>query len=421
MRILYLCPDLGIPVLGRKGASVHVRNLVTALVRAGHRTVVAAPVFEDSSAEVQARLEATLLHVPPSTEAGETLHNMELFNQSLQIDNSLPRQVQRILYNRNMVMELKRRFEMDPPDFIYERASPYSIAGVSLGNELGRPVLVELNAPLAIEQSIYRTTGLEEVATQAERWTLLQASAVLVVSAPLRDHVVSLGVESARVHVLPNAVEPAWFQPSPPDPAVSVRWDLRDRPVLGFVGGLRKWHGVQALPELLDRLIPRYPELRMVIVGDGPLRGELEHAVRHRGLTPSVVFTGSVPHEEVGNLIRRFDIALAPYPVLEHPFYFSPLKLFEYMACGVAVVAAAQGQMAEVVRHGETGLLYPPGDLDAMVAACEQLLADTGLCRGLGRAAAKVIHGRYTWDHNAARVIELGSSLLAARNVAADT
>lgn len=420
MKILYLCPDLGIPVLGSKGASVHVRNLVNAMVRAGHRVFVAAPIINDSSPEAQ-RLQATLLHVPPSTKTEEALHGMELFNQTLQIDNSLTRQVRRMLYNQTMVTQLKRRFEIDPPDIIYERASPHSIAGVTLGHELDRPTLVELNAPLAIEQSIYRTSGLEEVAAQAERWTLCQASAVFVVSAPLRDHVLSFGVEPNNVHLLPNAVEPAWFQPSPPDPVVSVRWDLHDRLVLGFVGGLRKWHGVQSLPELLERLIPRYPELRLVIVGDGPLHGELEHAVRQRGLAHSVVFTGSVPHEEVGNLIRRFDVALAPYPVLEHPFYFSPLKLFEYMACGVAVVAARQGQLAEMVRHGETGLLYPPGDLDAMTAACERLLTDSGLRRKLGRSAANVIHGRYTWDHNATLVTELGRSLLAARKVAADT
>ena len=104
-------------------------------------------------------------------------------------------------------------------------------------------------------------------------------------------------------------------------------------------------------------------------------------------------------------------MALAPYPRLDHPFYFSPLKLFEYMACGVPVVAAEVGQIAEVVRDGETGLLYPPGDADALVAACDRLLADSPLRRRVGEAAAKEVHTRYTWDHNAARVVELARSL----------
>lgn len=162
---------------------------------------------------------------------------------------------------------------------------------------------------------------------------------------------------------------------------------------------------------LLDRLVQRYRDLRLVIVGDGPLRGELERDMGERELMRSVVFTGSLPHEEVVPLIRQFDVALAPYSRPEHAFYFSPLKLFEYMACGVPVVAARLGQIAEVVRDGETGLLYSPGELDALVAACDRLLADPDLRRRLSHAAAKEIHGRYTWDHNAAQVAGLARSL----------
>ena len=116
-------------------------------------------------------------------------------------------------------------------------------------------------------------------------------------------------------------------------------------------------------------------------------------------------------------MIHRFDVALAPYPRPAHDFYFSPLKLFEYLACGAPVVAASLGQIAEVVRHGETGLLYPPGELDALVASCERLLEDPDLRRRMGRAAAKEIHDRYTWDHNAERVIDLARSLIAERGI----
>jgi len=166
---------------------------------------------------------------------------------------------------------------------------------------------------------------------------------------------------------------------------------------------------------LLEKLVHRYRGLRLVIAGDGPLRGELEHTLKERGLTRSVVFTGWLPHEEVAGLIRQFDVALAPYSQPEHAFYFSPLKLFEYMSCGVPVVAAALGQIAEIVRDGETGLLYPPDELDALTEACDRLLADPALRQRLGQAAAKEIRGLYTWDQNAARVVELARALILAR------
>jgi glycosyltransferase involved in cell wall biosynthesis len=415
VRILYLCPDLGIPVLGRKGASVHVRGLVAALRRAGHSVILMTPLLNKSPWEEPASLEARLLHLPPSAESAAAFLALKTFNHTLGVENSLPGELRRILYNQDMVMQLRARLENDPPDFIYERASLYATAGVSLARELRVPLLVELNAPLALEQSVYRATGLGELAVQAERHTLSQADAVLAVSAALRDHAMSLGVASERVHVVPNGVDATLFRPRPPDGAVRQRWGLDGGPVLGYVGGLRRWHGVEALPPLLERLTQSYGDLRLVIVGNGPLRGELERDLRERGLTRLVVFTGARPHEEVVALIGQFDVALAPYAHLDHAFYFSPLKLFEYMACGVPVVAAASGQIVEVVHDGETGLLYPPGDLEALTAACDRLLADSALRQRLGQAGAREIHSQYTWDHNAARVTELACSLMAAR------
>jgi len=394
---------------------VHLRSLVTAFVRAGHSVVLAAPLLNKSPWEGPAKLDVSLLHLPPSADIVNAVLALKAFNETLGVTNSLPGEFRRILYNQEIVTPIKRRFEHDPPDFIYERASLYSTAGVALAHELNVLLVVELNAPLAVEQSAYRATGLGELAAQAERWALLQADAVLTVSAPLRDYVVSLGVELGRVQVVPNGVDATLFHPAPPEPSIRARWGLGNGPVLGFVGGLRRWHGVEALPTLLERLVQRYRGLRLVIVGDGPLRGELEHTLKERGLTRSVVFTGSLPHEEVADLIRQFDVALAPYSKPEHAFYFSPLKLFEYMACGVPVVAAALGQIAEIARDGETGLLYPPDELDALTAACDRLLADPALRQRLGQAAAKEVHGLYTWDRNAARVVELTRALIRAR------
>ena len=417
MKILYVCPDLGIPVLGRKGASVHVRELVGALSRAGHSVVLATPLLNKSPWEEPAELEAQLLHVPPASEVVSAFYGLKAFNETLGIEDSLPGELRRILYDQDLRLRLERRFENHRPDFVYERASLYATASVSLARELERPLVIELNSPLALEQTTYRATGLGELATKAERWTLTRADAVLAVSASMRDYAVSLGANPDRVHVVPNGVNVNLFKPDAPDPEVGMHWGLGDGPVLGFVGGLRPWHGVEVLPALLSRLVGRYPDLRLVIVGDGQLRGELERDLKERGLAHGAVFTGSLPHEEVAPLIRRFDVALAPYPRPAHDFYFSPLKLFEYMACGAPVVAASLGQITEVVRDGETGLLYPPGKLDALVASCDRLLEDSHLRRRMGRAAAKEIHGRYTWDHNAARVIDLAQDLMAARGI----
>src|SRR5207237_2132400 len=140
---------------------------------------------------------------------------------------------------------------------------------------------------------------LGNLAAQAERWALLHADAVLAVSSPLREHIISLGADPGRVHLFPNGVDPNLFQPGPPEAAVRARLGLDDGPVLGFVGGLRPWHGVEVLPELIGRLAERYRKLQLLIVGDGQLRSRLEERFRKKNLSDRVIFTGALAHEEV--------------------------------------------------------------------------------------------------------------------------
>ncbi|MFO1512644.1 MAG: glycosyltransferase family 4 protein [Verrucomicrobiota bacterium] len=251
---------------------------------------------------------------------------------------------------------------------------------------------------------------------------MTHADAVVVVSEELAKHVRALGVKANRIQVMPNGVNPELFHPNGTNHCSSLSSALVKRkevgranaaasPTLGFVGGLRPWHGVEVLPDLLARLQKRHPGTRLIIAGDGHLRADLERGFRRHGVAKQVTFTGALLHEEVPAVIRSFDVALAPYRH-SHDFLFSPLKLYEYMACGVPVVAARLGQIAESVTHGKTGWLYQPGNVNALVAGCERLLADAALRHQLGSAAAELIENKFTWDHNAARVVALAKRLI---------
>ena len=411
MNILYLCSDTGIPVLGRHGAAVHIRSLIGALAQAGHRITLVAPLLNKSPWEPQEKVAAAVVHLPAGGDTAAAAASLKAFHQAMGLaDNPLPGEIRRILYNQEVERHLLGRYADNPPDFIYERASLFGTAGVELARTFQCPLVVELNAPLAPEQATYRGATLADLAAQAERFTLSQADLVLVVSAPLREYAVGLGADPDRVHVVPNGVNPTIFRPRSLESSGQSR-AAKSAPVLGFVGGLRPWHGVEILPALLERLSARHRGVRLIIAGDGPLRGELEGEFDRRRLGDQVRFTGPVSQPEVADWIRGFDVALAPYPRPAHSFYFSPLKLFEYMACGVPVVAPRLGQIEELVRDGETGILYPPGEFDELSAACDRILSEPEFGRRLGAAAAKVVHGRYTWDRNAARVLELIYSL----------
>lgn len=415
MRLLYLCADLGVPILGGKGSSLHVRSLAAALARSGVDVAIAAPTLVRSPWDPPVAFEVPVTHMPPSGPVEVAARGIKTFRETIGIETGLGGELRRILYNEELRVALKRRLERTPPDVVLERASLFGTAGSLVAAELGVPHLVELNAPLAIEQGAYRGGTLQALAAAAERWTLSRADAVLAVSPSLAEHAVRVGAAPERVHVLPNGVDPVRFRPGPRDSGVRQRLGLASGPLIGFVGGLRPWHGVEALPELLARLSERRRGVQLVVAGDGPLGATLRSELERRGLAGRALLLGAVAQADVAAIMRELDVALAPYPRPAHDFYFSPLKLFEYMGCGAPVVASRLGQIAEIVRDGQNGLLVAPGDAGELAAACERLLADRELAARLGAAAAEDVHRRYSWEANAGRVRELASSLRRER------
>jgi glycosyltransferase involved in cell wall biosynthesis len=410
MRVLYLCLDEGIPLLGRKGASVHVREMVAALTRAGHEVAIVGPVLSKSPWEEPAEIEGRIVHILPEPEAAAAAAGLRSYNDRIGSENALPGEVRRILYQSSVAGRVIHRFERHRPDLIYERLSLHGTAGPVIAEALGAPYMLEVNAPLAQEHTTYRGAWLGELASAGERWTLARADAVLAVSEALRDHLAARGVRPERIHVVPNGVDGTRFRPGPREEDLARALGIHDAPLLGFVGSLRPWHGVELLPDILEGVRKQHGDVRMLVVGDGEMRSRTEMAFEERGLADAAVFTGAVPHDDVPKLIRCLDVGLAPYPEPEHTFYFSPLKLFEYMACGVPVVAARIGQIADVVEDGVTGLMHEPGDVAAIVSACCSLLDDPTRAARIGAAAAEA-GASFTWDANAARVSALAAEL----------
>ena len=110
MKILYLCPDLGIPVLGRKGAAVHVRELIGALHRAGHRVTLAAQTLTKTPGEKRARVKARVIQIRSARHATSAATGFKDFNEQLGVENPLPGELRRILYNKQFARQLKRLF-----------------------------------------------------------------------------------------------------------------------------------------------------------------------------------------------------------------------------------------------------------------------------------------------------------------------
>jgi glycosyltransferase involved in cell wall biosynthesis len=416
VKIGYVSADFGVPIFGNTGNAVHVRELIEALRRAGHEVHLVSPAFDPASVPAAHRFRPEgaaieLTPVAPARRHVDLDHELELLDSLLGRPTRVRHELRNLLYNLTLHQAGHTAFRRAEIDVIYERYAFASVAGQRLARELGVPHLLEVNAPLSQEQERRAGVEMKDLARDLERRLLCDADHLFVVSRALLEFAQARGADARRISVLPNAVDPERFRASPEE-ADSMRRHLgvQDQCVIGFAGGLKAFHGTETLVEAFASLRRRRSGLHLLIVGDGPERERLMALAREQGVAEDVTFTGAVTHAEVPIYISSMDIAVAP-GVARSDYYFSPLKLFEYMSLSRAVVAGAVGQMAELIRDGEDGRLFPPGDAAALDKVLEELVAAPPLRHALGTRARARIEAHHTWDHNAARVLDVAQRL----------
>jgi glycosyltransferase involved in cell wall biosynthesis len=389
MRIAYVSADLGVPVFGRKGCSNHAQEVLRALVRQGAQVDLFTTSGEGSP---YAGLEAVRLHQLSRPPKGDPAAR----EQAALAGNE----------------ELRARLEQEGPfDFVYERYSLWSFAAMEFAHQMGLPGLLEVNAPLIEEQAEYRVLVDRAGAERAAGRVFGAASALLSVSDEVAAYLERFPPARGKIHVVANGVDPARF-PEDLTPALPAPEGVF---TIGFVGTLKAWHGVSVLVEAFSLLHARQPFTRLLIVGDGPELERLQADIAARGLRDVSCFTGSVGVGEVPALLASMDVAVAPYPKLAH-FYFSPLKVYEYMAGSVPVVASRIGQLEKLIQSEVNGLLVPPGDPAALAEALGQLQADPALRRALGRNGRATVMKNHTWDAVVQRILRLAG--VERKNVA---
>jgi len=377
MRVAYVCADAGVPVFGRKGCSIHVREVVRAL--------------GDLGAEIDL-FGARLGGAPPRWFGGR-VHHLPL----APVLTPEARERAGLANNRRLRAAIR---SAGPFDLVYERYSLWSHAGLEAARQAGIPGLLEVNAPLLDEQAAHRGLYHREIAERVADRVFAAATALVAVSEGVGSYLGERGQSAERIRVIPNGVDPSRFG----DHVRPCRSPEADVFTIGFVGTLKPWHGLPTLVEAFAR-ISRRRRARLLIVGDGPERARLEADVTAHGLDGQVLFTGAVDPDEIPGWLASMDVAVAPYPPAAG-FYFSPLKVYEYMAAGLPVVASRIGQLRTVIRSGFNGVLCPPGDERALAEALDGLGRNRGLRAAMGRAGRAMVEHGHTWQSVAREILE---------------
>jgi glycosyltransferase involved in cell wall biosynthesis len=315
-----------------------------------------------------------------------------------------------IAYNVVGKRALRRAIKSLKPDFIYDRYNTFSSCAVEAAREANIPVLLEVNAPVAYERTMYehRPLTFSKLAQRFEQRICTQASHVLTVSSPLRDFLIAQrGVLESNVTVLPNGVDPRLFAPASNAPELKARIGLAGKTVIGFAGILRPWHGIELLLEAIARLRPKWPDLHLLIIGGGAIENELRQRAAELGLSLHVTFTGRVAHTAVKNYLGAIDIAVSPRAT----FYASPMKIVEYMAMGLATVAPDMPNICDLIDDGESGMLFTPDQSESLSEKLECLLRSPTMIKRIGINARAVVENRLNWQTTAEQVLQIAANL----------
>jgi alpha-maltose-1-phosphate synthase len=376
MRIAYLSSDPGVPYGGSKGASVHVAELTGALAAEGMEVLVLVAGVAAGAARPPRGVRVELLPGPGKGASAAARLDAE--------DG-----------RRRWIVERLARFGAYA---LYERLALHSAAGSGAAAHLAIPHLLELNAPLLDEARRYRTLEEPAAAEELERLALRCAGRVLAVSRPLAAYAARRG--APRVEVFPNAVAVERYPER-----------LRPRgaaPVALFSGRVRPWHGVETIAAAWRLLGGAAP--RLVVAGHpGDARPLLEDA--------GAKLLGPLAPGRMPGVLAGAEIGLAPYAA-DAPEYFSPLKLFEYMGAGLAVVAADLPAVDDLASE-DSAVVVPRGDAAALAEAVAALAADAGRRERMGRAARALVGAEHTWRHRARRVRELATEPIAGQEAVA--
>jgi glycosyltransferase involved in cell wall biosynthesis len=288
------------------------------------------------------------------------------------------------------------------PDLIYERGAYFQLSGVKVADKVGIKHILESNSPYLEESAVFeRSRGfLHSAALKAERELLEKSDKVLVVSSALKEHFVKKHeINPNKILVTPNCINLEIVKVDAKlKLEISENYDLQNKIVIGFVGSIFPYHGVDNLIEAYAEVSKSRSDIKLIIVGDGETLPSLKK--RASDLKIDVILTGSVKHQDVFTYIDLMDITVMP----KSNWYGSPVKIFEYGSLGKAVIAPDNVPVRDVMVNKIDGILIEE-TVEALTKALNLYLDDDILRKSTGIAFQQKIKTNYTWKRMAEEIL----------------
>ena len=315
------------------------------------------------------------------------------------------------------LLEVARKVQ---PDVLHAHSPVLNVLpALWVGRKLGIPVVYEIRAfweDAAVDHGSTTEGSLRYRITRAlETFALRRVDQVTTICEGLRSDIAARGIPAAKITVIPNAVDVAAFTfGAPADEALRQRLGLAGATVLGFAGSFYGYEGLHLLLEAARRMLPRHPDLRVLMVGGGPQDAALKAQVAQAGIADKVVFTGRVPHSEVQRYYELIDVLAYPRLPMRLTELVTPLKPLEAMAQGRIFVASDVGGHRELISDGQTGFLFRAGDAGALQQSLEDVLGRRQHWQRIREQARRFVEVERTWANSVARYPQVYRNALAA-------
>jgi PEP-CTERM/exosortase A-associated glycosyltransferase len=309
---------------------------------------------------------------------------------------------------RQLECRLQQVAEQVRPDILHAHSPVLNVLpALRVGRRMGIPVVYEVRAfweDAAVDHGDTTEGSLRYRLTHwVETWALRRARHVFTICEGLRSDIVARGIPTTKVTVIPNAVDLEAFEPGgQPVAALKARLGLQGASVIGFIGSFYAYEGLDLLLEALPGILARRPDVRVLLVGGGPEEAAIKAQALRLGLSDKVVFTGRVPHHQVQLYYDLVDVLTYPRHSMRLTELVTPLKPLEAMAQGRVLVASDVGGHKELIRHGETGMLFKAGSSDALAQAVVDLLAARERWPAMREAGRRFVEEQRNWTASVA-------------------
>jgi glycosyltransferase involved in cell wall biosynthesis len=386
MKICYVAPSEDVP--SNYAGAIHTFEIAKNLVSEGHEVHI---VAKFTGGEKEEKIEGVNIHRVYSTKK-------RIFGYPSTLVNSV-----------RITSDIIKKYDIE---IIHERMTLPGGVGAITSKLFNIPCLLEVNGPV-LEEHIALGNIPNHSHRRILKWWRSQVlpiyGAYYVQTRSLREIMMDWGLSDKKVHVIPNGVDINRFHPDINGMEILHKYQLDGKNIVTFIGTSREWHGVTLLISSIPKILQEYPDTKFMIIGTGPEQPAIEKMVSDLNLQRDVLLLGTVPYRDIPKFISASTICVAPFQpskldtMKKYGLYFSPIKLFEYMACGKPIITTRVGEVNNLFEDRKDAYLIEPRKQELADAAIH-LLGDEQMRDQLGKMAREKVK-EYTWENTTSGVM----------------